>query len=79
VLRARGQSNDGRRGGVTVASPYAGVELGVRRALAPSVWAGCVAGAEISAIHQEFFIDDESVADLGRLRLHVGLSLTVGL
>jgi hypothetical protein len=79
VLRARGQSDDGRRGRATVLSPYAGAEVGVRRALAPAVWAGLVAGAEVAAIHQEFLVDEEVIADLGQLRLHVGLSLTVGL
>lgn len=79
VLRARGQSDDGRRGRATELSPYAGLELGVRRALAPSVWAGLVAGAEVAAIHQEFLVDAETIADLGRIRLHVGMTLTVGL
>lgn len=79
VLRARGQSDDGRRGGATELSPYAGAEIGVRRTLAPAVWAGVVAGAEVAAIHQEFLVDAETIADLGRIRLHVGLTLTVGL
>jgi hypothetical protein len=79
VLRARGQSDDGRRGRATTLVPYAGAELGVRRALAPSVWAGLLVGAEAAAIHQEFLVDDEVIADLGQVRLHVGLSLTVGL
>jgi hypothetical protein len=79
ALRARGQSNDGRRGAATELAPYVGVEVGARRALAPAVWVGLVAGAEVAAIHQKFLVDDEVVADLGRLRLHVGITLTVGL
>lgn len=79
VLRARGQSDDGRRGGATVLAPYVGAELGVRRSLTPAAWAGLVVGAEVAAIHQEFLIDDETIADLGRIRLHVGMSLTIGL
>jgi hypothetical protein len=79
VLRARGQSNDGRRGAATELAPYVGIEVGIRRSLAPAVWVGVAAGAEVAGIHQEFLVDDEVVADLGRGRLHVGLALTVGL
>ncbi|HUQ06562.1 MAG TPA: hypothetical protein VM261_28860 [Kofleriaceae bacterium] len=79
VLRARGQSEDGRRGRATVPVPYGGAELGVRRTLAPAVWAGVVAGVEAAAIHQKFLVDDEAIADLGRIRLHVGVMLSVGL
>lgn len=79
VLQARGQSDDGRQGRATEVVPYGGVELGLRRALARNLGAGLIAGAEVPAIHQEFLVDDERVVDLGRLRLHVGLTLTVGL
>jgi hypothetical protein len=79
VLRARGQSDDGRRGAATELAPYVGFEVGARRSIAPGVWVGVVAGAEAAAIHQEFLVDTEVVADLGRGRLHVGLALTVGL
>ena len=79
VLRARGQSDDGRQGRATEAVPYAGVEVGVRRALTRTVWAGLIAGVEVAAIHQEFLIDEERVVDLGRTRLHVRATLTVGL
>ena len=78
VLRARGQSDDGRRGSATVLAPYAGTELGIRRALATSAWVGMVAGLEIAAERNTFLVDDETVVDLGRGRLHVGLTLTVG-
>jgi hypothetical protein len=79
VLAARGTSADGRRGDVTVFAPYTGVELGVRRTIAASAQVGVVGGCDFASIHREFLIDGETVVDVGRIRLHVGLSLTVRL
>ena len=79
ALLARGESADGRRGGATVQAPYAGVEVGARRGFSEAAQVGLVAGFEVAMIHHEFLIDRETVLDLGRARLHVGLSLTVAL
>ena len=77
-LTARGVSNDGRRGKVTVFAPYAGIEVGVRRAVS-NVRFGFVLGGDFALIHRELAIDSSTVVDLGKGRLHVGLTMTVSL
>lgn len=77
ALVARGESRDGRRGGATVLAPYGGLELGARYRLSEPAWVGLTGGCDLAMIHHELLIDDETILDLGRARLHVGLSLTV--
>ena len=77
-ISARGVSRDGRAGDAIVLAPYAGVELGVRRAVA-NVRFGIVAGCDFALIHRELVIDNVTIVDLGTVRVHVGLSLTVSL
>lgn len=79
ALAATGESSDGRRGAATVLAPYGGLELGARRRISASAWAGAVAGCDLAMIHHVFRIDAETIVDVGRARLHVGLSLTVSL
>ena len=79
VLVAQGTSSDGRHGEARVLAPYVGLELGVRRAISEAVWVGLVAGGDVALIHHELLIDGETVVDLGRVRLHVGISLTMSL
>lgn len=79
ALFARGASNDGRSGKATVFAPYAGVEAGVRRPVSETLQVGLVMGADFALIRHEFLIDQETIVDLGRVRLHVGLSLTISL
>jgi hypothetical protein len=70
---------DGRRGRATVLAPYAGLEVVVRRAVSESAAIGVDAGCDLALVHHRLMIDDETVVDLGRARLHVGVSLTVSL
>jgi hypothetical protein len=79
ALLARGESNDGRRGEATVLAPYGGLELGARAAISDAAWLGIAGGCDLAMIHHEFLVDGETILDLGRARLHVGLSLTVSL
>lgn len=79
ALLARGESGDGRSGQATVLAPYAGMELGIRCRIAEAAWVGLTGGGDLAMIHHEFLIDRETILDLGRARLHVGLSLTVSL
>lgn len=79
VLRATGVTRDDRRGDAWVIAPYAGLEAGLRRALSETLRLGVVAGAEAALVHHELQIDGETVVDLGRVRVHVGLSLTMSL
>jgi hypothetical protein len=77
ALLARGESSDGRSGEETVLAPYTGIELGVRRRIGEAAWVGITGGVDLAMIHHEFLIDREVILDLGRARMHVGLSLTV--
>jgi hypothetical protein len=77
ALLARGESSDGRRGEATVLAPYGGVEVGARRGISESAQVGLAVGCDLAAIHHEFLIDSETILDIGRARLHVGVSLTV--
>jgi hypothetical protein len=79
ALLAKGESEDRRRGEATVLAPYIGLEVGARRAISESAWVGLTIGGELATIHHEFLIDNETILDLGRARLHVGLSLAVSL
>lgn len=79
ALLARGESNDGRRGEATVLAPYGGLELGARAGISDAAWLGIAGGCDLAMIHHEFLVDGETILDLGRARLHVGLSLTVSL
>jgi hypothetical protein len=79
LLVVRGSSADGRHGDARVFAPYAGLDVGVRRAVSESAWLGLVTGAEAALIHNELVIDGETIVDLGRIRLHVGVSLTISL
>jgi hypothetical protein len=79
VLAARGTSGDGRRGEATVGAPYAGVELGLRRAVSEALWLGIATGCDVALIRNTLLIDRETIVDLGRIRLHVGVSLTMSL
>ncbi len=78
ALAARGTSSDGRHGTTTVLAPYAGLEVGARRTIS-NVRFGVVVGCDLALIHREFVIDDQTIVDLGRARLHVGLTMTVAL
>jgi len=79
VVAAAGTSNDGRHGDATVLAPYVGLEAGIGRAVSDTVSLGVVAGCDVALIHHELVIDGATIVDLGRLRLHVGISLTVAL
>jgi hypothetical protein len=77
-LSARGVSDDGRRGRATVFAPYVGVEVGVGRAIA-NVRFAAIVGYDFALIRRELVIDDETIVDLGAMRFHVGLAMTVSL
>ena len=79
ALFARGASKDGRHGDTTVFAPYLGIEGGIRRRVADTLQVGLVMGSDFALVHHEFLIDGKTVVDLGRVRLHVGVSLTVSL
>jgi hypothetical protein len=79
TVMATGESTDGRAGEATVYAPYLGLDLGVRRRLSDSIWVGGLAGVEVAMIHHEFLVDAETVIDLGRARLHVGVMFAIGL
>jgi hypothetical protein len=79
VVAARGVADDGRRGAATVLAPYSGLEAGVRLPISDTLRLGVVTGLEVAWIHHELQIDRETVVDLGRIRLHVGISLTMSL
>jgi hypothetical protein len=79
AVAARGVANDGRRGAATVFAPYTGLEAGARLGVSDTLQLGLVTGAEVALIHHELLIDREAIVDLGRLRLHVGVALTMSL
>jgi hypothetical protein len=79
LLVARGASQDGRQGEAVVFAPYGGLEAGVRHAISESASVGLVTGCDVALIHNELLIDQVTVVDLGRFRLHVGFALTVSL
>lgn len=79
VVAARGTSNDGRRGSVTLFAPAAGLEAGVRFQLTPALRMGALAGADVALIRRRLLIDAETIVDLGRARFHVGAVLHISL
>lgn len=79
VLAAHGESGDGRRGDAVVFAPYAGAEAGVRRRVAEHLQLGLAIGSEVALIHHRLTIDNQTVVDIGLVRLHVGVSLTMAL
>ena len=79
VLNATGVTSDDRRGDAWVIAPHVGLEAGLRRALSETLRLGVVAGVDAALIHHELQIDGQTVVDLGRVRLHVGISLTMSL
>jgi hypothetical protein len=79
ALMASGESADGRAGSATVYAPYLGLDLGMRRRVSDSIWIGVLGGVEVAMIHHEFLVDAETVIDLGRARLHVGVTFAIGL
>jgi len=76
---ADGVARDGRRGSAVVLAPFAGVEVAVQRRLSESVWLGAVVGGEAALIRHRFQIDRQTVVDLGTIRTHVGVALTISL
>jgi len=66
ALTARGVSRDGRSGRATVFA-------------IKNVRFGALAGCDFALIHRELAIDDSTVVDLGKVRLHVGLAMAVSL
>ena len=79
ALAAAGASSDGRRGEVTLVMPYVGLEAGARRAVSDAVSLGVAIGCDVALIHRELVIDDATLVDLGRARLHVGILLLLSL
>lgn len=79
VLNATGVAGDDRRGEAWLFAPYAGLEAGIRHAFSETLRLGIVAGVEAALIHHRLQIDGETIVDLGRVRLHVGISLTMSL
>ncbi|MFN0245365.1 MAG: hypothetical protein ACKV2T_00570 [Kofleriaceae bacterium] len=79
TMLARGASTDGRQGEATLVAPYASIEVGARRLISSSAWLGLVGGVDVATIRHELQVDGQTVVDLGRVRLHVGLVLMVGL
>jgi len=75
ALAAAGASSDGRRGEVTLVMPYVGLEAGARRAVSDAVALGVAIGCDVALIHRELVIDDATLVDVGRARLHVGILL----
>lgn len=75
----RGRSDDGRTGHTTLFAPTSGLQLGVRYWASEAAAVGLAAGAEVALYRHLLVIDDETVADLRRIRLQVGLTLTVSL
>lgn len=78
-LVSAGTSRDGRHGEVTVLTPYLGVEAGVRRAISETVSLGVAIGCDVAMIHRELVIDDATIVDVGRARVHVGAVLLLSL
>ncbi len=79
ILFARGTSTDGRRGEATLGAPYVGGEAGLRVPISDVLAAGASVGADYALIRHKLLIDNETIVDLGRFRLHVGVALTVTL
>jgi hypothetical protein len=79
LLDARGASNDGRRGAARVVVPHLGAEAGARRAVSEHLWLGLAIGCDVALIHRELVVDEETIVDVGLVRLGVGVSLTVSL
>jgi hypothetical protein len=78
-LVSDGTSRDGRHGQVTVLTPYVGVEAGVQRAISETVSLGVAIGCDVALIHRELVIDDATIVDVGRARMHVGAVLLLSL
>jgi hypothetical protein len=78
-LFARGTSTDGRRGEAILGAPYVGGEAGLRVPITDILAVGASAGADYALIRHKLSIDNETVVDLGRFRLHVGAMLEVTL
>lgn len=79
LLLARGTSTDGRRGEATLGAPYLGGEVGLRVPITDLLAVGGSVGADYALIRHKLLIDNETIVDLGRFRLHVGVALTVAL
>lgn len=79
LLFARGTSTDGRRGDATLGAPYLGGEAGLRIPITDILAIGGSVGADYALIRHKLLIDNETVVDLGRFRLHVGAMLEVTL
>lgn len=79
LLLARGTSTDGRRGEATLGAPYVGGEAGLRVPITDLLAIGGSVGADYALIRHKLLIDNETIVDLGRFRLHVGVTLTVTL
>jgi hypothetical protein len=79
TLLARGDTMDGRHGTATVYSPYVGLEVGARFALSRAAAVGLVVGGDAAFVRQRLTVDDETVIDLGRFRVGVGVVLRVSL
>jgi len=79
ILFARGATDDGRSGAVTLFAPYAGLEAGARYGLSNVVAIGVVLGLDGALHHHQLLIDGQPIVDIGHVRQHVGLTLTVSL
>lgn len=78
AIVVRGIAEDGRHGRTSVFAPAAGAAIGARW-IVKNVRFGASVGCDFALIHRELVIDDNTVVDLGVVRLHVGLAMTVSL
>lgn len=78
-LVSAGTSRDGRHGEVTVLTPYVGVEGRLQRAISETVSLGVAIGCDVALIHRALVIDDATIVDVGRARVHVGAMLLLSL
>ena len=78
AVSVRGVASDGRQGRTTVFAPSAGISIGAHR-IVSNVRFGAFAACDFALIHRDLAIDSTTVVDLGVVRLHVGLAMTVAL
>jgi hypothetical protein len=79
IIFARGVSRDGRQGQTALVVPNVGADAAVRAPVSDAIHLGVVVGTDYALIRNRLEIDGETAVDIGRLRIHVGFSLTLSL